>query len=523
MIKESIGAYQIPRSSQGYTRSPASAEKRLRRKLFIFMLTPLIVCSCALPSVVQRQTVEYNTAAAAMANQLALMNIIRAKERLPIFYTSISRLSGSTVITATGGFNAAFKTASPTDTESLTTAPATTIGSTTTTPPAAPVGAATSTAAVNSVTTTVTNLASHAVTSGGNLFTPSIGGQVVSGPSFDINILDTQQFYQGILAEVPFSTIELFINQGIDNGLLMRLLIERIEYRRHDTGEFDHTSYNSVSGGNAKQFLKDIACFKLIGDSPTKPDPIAPISRVTSADDGVKKFFSLKDLALLDGQKFTLAKMVGTEFKTDQVFIPSTTDEDSKIYVVRPAPDKRLPRLVRKSPCVVPTPLKLDGTAEAASDKVASDEATRAISDVLSNINDTVLKSVRSSATITFKGNPAQVAPPGTALDAIVYFRSPEGIIRFLGNYLSAISAARASKEDPTDVYAVDGGALFWVTEGRTSDPLVSTSVLGTSYSIKKDGHMETSMTVLALVEELVNLQKSATDRPVTVPVHVLQ
>jgi hypothetical protein len=481
-------------------------------KALLIVLTALFASSCALPSVVQRQTVEYNTAAAAMANQLALMNIIRAEQHLPIFYTSISRLSGSTVVTASGGFNAAIKTASPTDTESLTNAPATTIGSTTTTPAAAPAGAVNSVAAVNSVTTTVTNLASHAVTSGGNLYTPSIGGQVVSGPSFDINILDTQQFYQGVLAEVPFSTIELFLNQGFENQLLMRLLIERIEYRRHDTGEYDHTSYNVPYGSEANQFLNDIACFKLIGDSPTKPAPIAPISRVTSAEDGQTKSLSLKDLAMLDGQKFTLARKVGTEFRSDDVFIPSTTGSDSEIYIARPPPDKRLPRLLRTKSCVAPRLLKGDGTAVA-----VSEEAIRAITDLLSSVNSNLLQlNARAAATITFKSNPLQVAPEGTPLDAIIYFRSPEGLIRFLGNYLAKFKSA------PTSVYALGSGPLFSVVEGHASSALVSTVVSGETYSIAKHGNAETNMTVLALVEELVNLQKSATDRPVTVPVHVL-
>jgi hypothetical protein len=45
----------------------------------------------------------------------------------------------------------------------------------------------------------------------------------VSGPSFDINILDTQQFYQGVPQEVPLSTVQTFVNQDFDKNLVMRL------------------------------------------------------------------------------------------------------------------------------------------------------------------------------------------------------------------------------------------------------------------------------------------------------------
>jgi len=71
---------------------------------------------------VERLTVEYNTAAAQMANELTLLNIIRAEEDLPIYYTSISRLTGSVQLTASGGFNAQLKQASPVQATSATDA-----------------------------------------------------------------------------------------------------------------------------------------------------------------------------------------------------------------------------------------------------------------------------------------------------------------------------------------------------------------------------------------------------------------
>jgi hypothetical protein len=513
MIRDSVSLCDNTKAAcRRLIRTSAGVVRRTHWKRLLIVSASLIATSCALPSVVQRQTVEYNTAAAAMANQLALMNIIRAEQHLPIFYTSISRLSGSTVVTATGGFNAAIKSASPVDTESLTNAPATTIGSTTTTPPAAPAGAANSVAAVNSVTTTVTNLASRAVTSGGSLYTPSIGGQVVSGPSFDINILDTQQFYQGILADVPFSTIELLINQGFDDQFLMRLLIERIEYWRPDNGELDHVVHNVASGPEAKAFLDLIACVRLTGLSQTKPAPIAPISRVTSAADGAKKLVSLKDLMSLDGQKFDLATKVGDEFKPD-AYIQSTTGADDNIYLVRPPDNKRFPHFFPLNACALPRPLRIDpsiGPVAVAPENISS-------ASLFTIDNSAASKNLRSAGTITFTGKPdAQAAPAGTPLSIFVYFRSPEGLIRFLGNYLAKLS------KEATSVYAFESGPLFSVVEGHASGSIVSTVVSGESYSIPKHVNAETNMSVLALVEELVNLQKSATDRPVTVPVHVL-
>jgi hypothetical protein len=51
---------------------------------------------------------------------------------------------------------------------------------------------------------------------------------------------------------------------------------------------------------------------------------------------------------------------------------------------------------------------------------------------------------------------------------------------------------------------------------------LVGTTVLGRRYSVTNDENRRRNMSVIALVEQLINLQKSATDRPVTVPVQVV-
>jgi len=90
----------------------------------------------------------------------------------------------------------------------------------------------TTVAPTSSMVNTVTDLTSRAVTSGGNVYMPSVGGQIVTGPSFDINILDTQVFYNGVLTEIPFSTVDNYLDQEYyDNQLLIRLLVDRLEFR----------------------------------------------------------------------------------------------------------------------------------------------------------------------------------------------------------------------------------------------------------------------------------------------------
>ena len=170
-------------------------------KLFIGMVIAITLGACSFSDTAQSINVNYNSTIEGITNELTLLNVVRAKEGLPLHYTSVQRLTGSLTLKAIGGFNAQVKAAAPTDLTSSTAA------------------------------TALTSVVSRSVVSGGNIYTPTIGGEVNTGPSFDVNILDTQVFYQGILASIPFSTIKNFLLQGYDSKWLISLLAERIDFR----------------------------------------------------------------------------------------------------------------------------------------------------------------------------------------------------------------------------------------------------------------------------------------------------
>jgi len=168
-----------------------------------------ILSGWAAAGTVQRIGVDYNTAVAGMANEVTLLNVLRAKEHLPIHYTSFSRMSGSLIVTAATSLNSQIRDEATTSTDLATTT-------------AAPTGV------------TVARALTEQIVSGGNVYTPQVSGQITTGPSFEIAIYDTQKFYQGVLAPIPFPTIENYLDQGFDNELMTRLLIERIEFRLKD-------------------------------------------------------------------------------------------------------------------------------------------------------------------------------------------------------------------------------------------------------------------------------------------------
>jgi hypothetical protein len=408
-----------------------------------------------LQAAVQRQTVEYNNAAAQMTNELTLLNIIRAKEDLPIYYTSISRLTGSVQVTASGGVNAQVRTSS-------------------------------------------------VAGSGGNLLAPSVGGQIVTGPSFDINILDTQTFIQGVLTEVPFSTVDNYIDQDYDNQLLMRLLIERLEFTlkepvalyNHPPGTLAKVMRNVASGsdenGNdvAHEFAAEVSCFRLTGKTERLPArQMAPLSRVVVQTPEVAPGLRIPDLLALDGAKLDIDRP-----------LPEDPRLDREVRVIRPSSEKRVAHLEAQKRCV--TPLRISD-APSTTPVIEFSEATTPPKDVI----------YAGSGKVWVLGDDRKTAVK-IPVDIRIIFRSPEGVIKFLGKYLEY------AEEDPKHTYRLGALPLFSVNGAGAS--LVGTTVLGRRYSVTDDENRRRNMSVIALVEQLINLQKSATDRPVTVPVQVV-
>ena len=102
------------------------------------------------------------------------------------------------------------------------------------------------------------------------------------------------------------------------------------------------------------------------------------------------------------------------------------------------------------------------------------------------------------------------------AIQPEITFRSTEGVIRYVGRYLQAYEL------DPERAPRVGNMPLFSVVRGQPGSSLVTATILGRRYSIPDDQYRRRNMQVLALVQQLVNLHKESSERPVTVPVRVL-
>ena len=318
------------------------------------------------------------------------------------------------------------------------------------------------------------------------------------------------------------STVETFLNQDFDKKLLIRLLFERIEFRlkkttdaKHPRGALYYTLINAPSdtvenGAASTIFLNAMACtdFRFDQDR-TPPRLLAPASRITG-DQG-EKSVSIRDLALLDGDKFNLAQKDAAhpdEWDTSKGSLG--IGKPDEVFVVRITKDARAPVLSnvlsKREDCnansLMPAKIKTgsDSTladailaisAPAPTDAVPTPSSSLPVGnprDVLKEALSTLTfqpwtgaPSARepfshgaSTATITYRGNSFE-------FEVYLFFRSPEGVIRYLGKYLEAAAT------DPRNTYRLDANrAVFAISEKPTRAALVKTDVAGSAFLLDR-------------------------------------
>jgi hypothetical protein len=107
-------------------------------------------------------------------------------------------------------------------------------------------------------------------------------------------------------------------------------------------------------------------------------------------------------------------------------------------------------------------------------------------------------------------------------------FRSVQGVFDFLGDYIRTDDDSGGVPYWVERKAKTDGSRIFDVAETRPSGALVLASArhLGRTYYVLKndrdDEGYRYTMRVIGLLQQLINLQKKATDKPSTQSVRVL-
>jgi hypothetical protein len=149
-----------------------------RRRLIWTLSLALLTAGCSLSTAINHQALDYFDANDTAANQIILLNIIRARYGAPLHFSELSQIRGQLSVGASA--SATF--------------------------PFGPF--------------------SHATTVPRRLGT--LGLTVSSAPSFDISSLDTKDFTQGVMTPITPQTVEFFLDEGIDSRMVLLLLVSGI-------------------------------------------------------------------------------------------------------------------------------------------------------------------------------------------------------------------------------------------------------------------------------------------------------
>jgi hypothetical protein len=198
----------------------------IRRLRAIFILQACIPCllGCAVVDQYSGRAVTYNLEAEQAGDQAILLNIVRAYLRRPMQFTTVSTITGTA--SAGGGvgytwpINVPFRP--PINGTSIAQFPP-----------------------VNTWT-----------------FNSSISG----GPTFTVPVLDTQEFYRGILSPIPGQLYDLYTQSGYPHEALFNLFVQRVVMIRKSCKAKDHLPNCEYDFLNYPGDDTDLQPFQALGD-----------------------------------------------------------------------------------------------------------------------------------------------------------------------------------------------------------------------------------------------------------------
>jgi len=426
----------------------------------------LALSGCAFQRGLEGVAVNHNEMVADAANQVTLLNILRARGREPLQFTSISRLTGSATAAGKATGNVAAKGPTPTV-----------------------------------VTDAAGKLVSTSTLAGTDVVTPGLEASVTAASSFDIGVFDTQEFYQGIITSIPPGIIAHYLHQGWPGPLLEMLFVSSVDIvatgdatlkdgRVVKKGQVVRAIRNEAWGGTPSDKMQAfMSCYALVSYTRETPD---------------RKLVQVKDLKLdvaglgvLDGDKYDVEEPSAGDPAERWVSRKGRTS-DALMIVLRD--------LAKKAECdkvltdLVPDEADLNIQVDLGQTRGGYDEPARV----------GLLSARPKSAGGTAK-------PAAYAIQLTI--RSVDGVIYYLGECLRTHEAC-----EPVDVGTGDRLKIFTLSRQKPKTVFTSAEFHGQRYYVpagEDDGGR--SSQVIDLIQQLVNLQKSSKDRPATATVRVVQ
>ena len=160
----------------------------------------LSVVSCAYKTQTTDMAIDYNTFVADTANSNMVLNILNARDRIPLQFTSVNSINGTLEGTFTAGLGASVN------------------------------GQSTALGAAGDGVGASSALVVEQVTRGATNYSPSMSINVKSGTVFTVGIDNNKEFFNGIISALPPTTVVALLRQGYPENLLSNLLMSRMTF-----------------------------------------------------------------------------------------------------------------------------------------------------------------------------------------------------------------------------------------------------------------------------------------------------
>jgi hypothetical protein len=422
---------------------------------------------CAFRSQVSGMAMEYNEFVAEATNRQTVINILRARWREPLHFTSFSRVLGTARIEGTANLDIAAN------------------GDGGDQVPQAGGGFSTSRRSL-----------------GATNWTPRLGVRVNSGTDFEIGINATDDFWKGITTPVAPSTIVHLLRQGWERDLISYLFIHRIEF------------VGRVLDPNGKVIATlPLARFANAPDNESTVEPFTSLMRCRTL------YYGLSEVAGRSEYTITFSENAATDFN------PSAQREDCVRFErgLRDAFAKELRarnvvRDVGPAPAALPNAEPFAGTTSYVEEARGGNPQPGAVSP----------NGAGFTATDYFRD---LVPPGyRTELLTDVSLRSVEGLILYLGEYLRTVNERPLASGICDDGRYRPCIPLIVITpaaETKGGEPFISVDYKGKRYVVPSSGEdiragAGYSSQVIGLVQTMLNLHRSSKDLPSTPLVRVI-
>lgn len=485
--------------------------QKVRRSSPVLMLSiGLLLSGCAFRPQSVSMAIDHNDFVAETTNSQTVLNILRAREREPMHFTSFSKIAGN--VAATGAVSANVLLNGDGGSAQKTTAIAAKSG------PGDVL-----------IDQTVTGQDVAGTTLGATNVTPQLSLQVNTGTNFDIAVNANDDFYKGILGTLPNSLLVHYLRQGFPADLLSHLTIGRLEFYAEVTGP---------NGFAAKPLMLDIR------NAPDESEQVSVFAQAMKCrrlsyapDPQAAKSLPLINPDALSGVAPELIVRLKGAVEKAPYSLETPARNDFKIALSEPTADcqpirEYLATLFQTyaEGKEIYDPNGGGRTTLPPSDKLLTTTADFLPSDrnLLANSED--LRG-QGGATFQAQGFFNRYLKDGYTGDLVIElsFRSIEGVIYYLGEY------ARNSEPTPKlkgPKCAGDGYCLPIIKIGLASDiqrdrQWVNVRYRGKRYAVPISGAEldevggRSSQTV-SLVQQLLNLTKTAKDLPSTPSVRIV-